>query len=152
MNQVPLPDGPALRGPLACGGSRRHRCVPSAFVGAQRAPGVGGTYPAPACPWGKRERGIKFLAAAGHFCHADHQRPAVSEIGHLGADALSVQDRLKAVSTVAMILDRRISLPRFHSHCFSSLTFELRACWVPFCESMLPSINRPWAEIEVAST
>ncbi len=37
------------------------------FVGAQRAPGVGGTYPAPACPWGKRERGFKFLAAAGYF-------------------------------------------------------------------------------------
>jgi hypothetical protein len=39
------------------------------FLGAQRAPGVGGTYPAPACPWGKRERGIKFLVAAGYFCH-----------------------------------------------------------------------------------
>jgi len=35
------------------------------FAGEQRASGVGGTIPAPACPWGKRERGIKFLAAAG---------------------------------------------------------------------------------------
>ena len=26
----------------------------------------GGNHPAPAFPWGKRERGIKFLAAAGH--------------------------------------------------------------------------------------
>jgi hypothetical protein len=41
------------------------------FAGRQRASGVGGTRPAPACPWGKRERGIEFLAAAGHFCHAD---------------------------------------------------------------------------------
>src|SRR5215472_11589948 len=27
----------------------------------------GGNHPAPACPWGKRERGIRFLAAAGQF-------------------------------------------------------------------------------------
>src|SRR5450432_2321794 len=50
-----------------------------------------------------------------------------------------------------MILDLWISLPRFHSHCFSSPLFELRACWVPFCESVLPSINRPRAEISVIS-
>jgi hypothetical protein len=42
----------------SCGGSRQHRCVPALFAGAQRASGVGGTRPAPACPRrGKRERG-----------------------------------------------------------------------------------------------
>lgn len=35
------------------------------FAGAQRASGVGGTIPAPACPFGETGKGVKFLAAAG---------------------------------------------------------------------------------------
>src|ERR1700693_5455107 len=39
-------------------GETRHRCVPAAFAGAQRASVVGATSPAQACPRrGKRERG-----------------------------------------------------------------------------------------------
>jgi hypothetical protein len=60
----------------SCGGSRQHRCVPALFAGARRASGVGGTIPAPACPWGKRERGIRFLAAAGHFGRCSTRRSA----------------------------------------------------------------------------
>ena len=39
--------------------------------GGQRASGVGGTIPAPACPpGGNGKGGIRFLAAAGYFCRS----------------------------------------------------------------------------------
>jgi hypothetical protein len=51
----------------------------------------------------------------------------------------------------AMILDRRISLPRFHSHCFSSFTLSSVPVGFLSRESVLPSLNRPRAKIRVAS-
>ena len=50
----------------------------------------------------------------------------------------------------AMILDPRTSPPRFHSHCFSSLTLGSVPIGFLCCESVLPSINRPWTERRVA--
>jgi len=64
----------------------------SVFCWRAACSGVGGTYPAPACPWGKRERGMKFLAAAGYF---------------LSFRSAPIQDRLKlffvffAISSIA---------------------------------------------------
>jgi hypothetical protein len=42
--------------PLVGGAGSIDACQ-ALFLGAQRAPGVGGTYPAPACPWGKQGKG-----------------------------------------------------------------------------------------------
>src|SRR5262249_38283614 len=47
-------------------------------------------------------------------------------------------------------MDRRISLPGFHSHCFSSPTLGSVPVGFLSCESVLPTINRPSAEIRVA--
>ena len=41
----------------SCGGSRQHRCLPALFAGEQRASGVGGYPPAPACPLGETGKG-----------------------------------------------------------------------------------------------
>jgi hypothetical protein len=108
----------------SCGGSRWHRCVPALFAGRQRAPGVGGTRPAPACPWGKQERGIRFLAAVGHFCHPITNGLMSRKLRIRGGRIIGSGPSEGARSTVAVILDRRISLPRFHSHCFSSLALS----------------------------
>ena len=48
-----------------------------------------------------------------------------------------------------MILDRRISLPRFHSHCFSSFTLGSVPVGFLSRESVLPSLNRPRAKSEL---
>ena len=37
-------------------------------------PAWGDTLPPRLAPWGKREKGIKFLADAGYFCHAAQLR------------------------------------------------------------------------------
>src|SRR5262245_26146225 len=46
-------------------------------------------------------------------------------------------------------MDRRISPPRFHSHCFSSPTWGSVPVGFLSCESALPTINRPSAEIRI---
>src|SRR5271154_6491234 len=39
-------------------------------------------------------------------------------------------------------LIRGISVPRIHSHCFSSPLLSLRAGWIPFLESVSVAINK----------
>ena len=58
--QVPLRYGPAAPGRFACGEPAASGRA-SVFCWLVRASGVGGTLPPRLFPWGKRERGIKFL-------------------------------------------------------------------------------------------
>ena len=56
----------------SCGGSRQHRCMLACFLLAGSVlPAWGEPAPPRLALGGNRERGIEFLAAAGHFCHAD---------------------------------------------------------------------------------
>ena len=69
--------------------------------------------------------------------------------GMAGTPHLTSPSVLAALSGRRASVDRRISLPGFHSHYFSSSILGSVPVGFLSCESVLPAINRPSAEMRV---
>lgn len=108
------------------GGSRRHRCVPSALSWRAACLPAWGEPTRPGLPLGETGKGGKFLAAAGYFCHSA-QAP--------------FQDPLTSSSARCLSVDSRHS-PRFHSHSEMSSRLLPGARCDPFVWA-LQSLARP---------